>query len=201
MSRSGKRTGHRERKSSGRNPGRLLFLSGTALVLAAVFLLGKGWYEEARTAGYCEQILEELLPLIPERTQGMQPEVPEGQEMVEVGGVSCVGILEIPQFGERWPVAGAYEEETRLPVVRVSTEESDREGETLIIEDAWSGEQFGEISPEDIGEQICFTDVQGREFTWVITAVVDGKAAGLKDGLLLRTREKLTGKIKTVVCE
>ena len=151
----------RKNGKSGRNSGRIFFIFGTALIAAAALLLGSYLYQGYHTEKYCEIILEELLPLIPDRTPGTVPDtLGESQAVLEVEGISCVGVLEIPFLGESWPVAGAYEDGTDLP--RLSSSEDNG---TIIINDAEGG----------------LEELQAA-------------------GLILLTRDRLTGEQKAVLC-
>lgn len=187
----------RKNGKSGRNSGRIFFISGTALIAAAALLLGSYLYQGYHTEKYCEIILEELLPLIPDRTPGTVPDtLGESQAVLEVEGVSCVGILDIPFLGKSWPVAGAYEDGTDLP--RLGGGE---DGGAIVINDAERGRQFAGLTPEDIGEKVRFTDIYGSVYTWQIAGIVSGEGEELQDaGLILLTRDRLTGERRAVIC-
>ena len=179
----------RKNGKSGRNSGRIFFISGTVLLTAAALLLGGYLFRGYHTEKYCGKILEELLPLIPDRTPGTVPDtLGESQAVLEVEGISCVGVLEIPFLGESWPVAGAYEDGTDLP--RLGSSE-DNEG----------GLQFNGLTQENIGEKVRFTDIYGRVYTWQIAGIVSGEGEELQGaGLVLLTRDRLTGEQKAVLC-
>lgn len=187
----------RKNGKSGRNSGRIFFISGTVLITAAALLLGGYLFRGYHTEKYCGKILEELLPLIPDRTPGTVPDtLGESQAVLEVEGISCVGALEIPFLGKSWPVAGAYEDGTDLP--RLGSSEDNG---TIIINDAEGGLQFNGLTQENIGEKVRFTDIYGRVYTWQIAGIVNGAEEELQGaGLVLLTRDRLTGEQRAVLC-
>lgn len=184
-------------RKSGRNSGRIFFVSGAVLIIAAAVLLGSYLFQGHRAEQSCSTVLRELLPLIPERTQGTVPDtLGKNQAVLEVEGISCVGILEIPSLGESWPIAGSYEDSTDLPRLESSEEEG-----TAVINDAERGSLFSGITSEDIGEEVRFTDVYGRVCTWRITEIADRKGKELPNaGLILLTEDRMTGKERAVLC-
>lgn len=186
----------RKNGKSGRNSGRIFFISGTVLIAAAALLLGSYLYQGYYTGKYCGKILEELLPLIPERTLGTVPDtLGESQAVLEVEGISCVGVLEIPFLGKSWPVAGAYEDGADLPRLGSSEDEG-----AVIINDAESGLQFAGLTPENIGEKVRFTDIYGRVYSWQIAGIASGEEELQGAGLVLVTRDRLTGERRAVLC-
>lgn len=187
----------RKNGKSGRNSGRIFFIFGTALIAAAALLLGSYLYQGYHTEKYCEIILEELLPLIPDRTLGTVPDtLGESQAVLEVEGISCVGVLEIPFLGESWPVAGAYEDGADLPRLGSSGDAG-----AIVINDAERGMQFTGLTPDNIGEKVRFTDIYGRVYTWQIAGIVSGEGGELQGtGLCLLTRDRLTGERRAVLC-
>lgn len=187
----------RKNGKSGRNSGRIFFIFGTALIAAAALLLGSYLYQGYHTEKYCEIILEELLPLIPDRTPGTVPDtLGESQAVLEVEGISCVGVLEIPFLGESWPVAGAYEDGADLPRLGCSGDAG-----AIVINDAERGMQFTGLTPDNIGEKVRFTDIYGRVYTWQIAGIVSGEGGELQGtGLCLLTRDRLTGERRAVLC-
>lgn len=187
----------RKNGKSGRNSGRIFFIFGTALIAAAALLLGSYLYQGYHTEKYCEIILEELLPLIPDRTPGTVPDtLGESQAVLEVEGISCVGVLEIPFLGESWPVAGAYEDGADLPRLGSSGDAG-----AIVINDAERGMQVTGLTPDNIGEKVRFTDIYGRVYTWQIAGIVSGEGGELQGtGLCLLTRDRLTGERRAVLC-
>lgn len=193
---------HRQKKDgTGRTFGRFLFVFGIILIAAAAVLLAGWLYQGYQAEAYCEKVLKSLIPLIPDGTGGGQTKPEEEWEVVEVEGVSCAGVLEIPSRGESWPVAGAYEKDGRLPGFQAPEKESDEE-EGFIIEDSRTGILSAAISPEDVGQQICFTDVEGRQYIWEITAFSEGENQAGKEGdLTLQIKSRFTGRTWNVLCE
>lgn len=187
----------RKNGRSGRNSGRIFFISGTILIAAAALLLGVYLFRGYHTEKYSGKILEELLPLIPALTPGTAPDtLGESQAVLEVEGISCVGVLEIPSLGKSWPVAGSYEEGADLPRLGSSEDEG-----IIIINDAESGLQFNGLTPENAGEKVRFTDIYGRVYTWKIAGIVSGEEEELQSaGLVLLTRDRLTGEQRAVLC-
>ena len=100
----------RKNRRSDRNSGRIFLLSGAALIIAAALMFGGYLYDGYHTRAYGERILTELLPLIPDRVPGTVPDTirEDEQAVLEVEGVPCAGVLDIPALGKSWPVAGSY---------------------------------------------------------------------------------------------
>ena len=149
----------RKNRRSDRNSGRIFLLSGAALIIAAALMFGGYLYDGYHTRAYGERILTELLPLIPDRVPGTVPDTirEDEQAVLEVEGVPCAGVLDIPALGKSWPVAGSYYDGSDL--VRLAG--GSGENGTVVINDADQGMQFAALTAEDEGEKVRFTDIYG----------------------------------------
>lgn len=189
----------RKNRRSDRNSGRIFLLSGAALIIAAALMFGGYLYDGYHTRAYGERILTELLPLIPDRVPGIVPDTirEDDQAVLEVEGVPCAGVLDIPALGKSWPVAGSYYDGSDL--VRLAG--GSGENGTVVINDADQGMQFAALTAEDEGEKVRFTDIYGRVYTWRITGIVNGEETDMQDsGLVLITRDRMTGERRAVLC-
>ena len=195
-------TDHRSGEQGGfcRICGRILLLSGAVLVFAACIFFIFRWKEEVRAEQYCDEILADLEPLIPERTAA-SGSILEGEEqpaVLEADGVSCTGILEIMAAGVRLPVAGGYEDMTYIPGY---VENEENEDPQFVISDSKAAPRFSDIGIEYEGSRVTYTDIRGRVREYKITAVVTGYWSGDGGGdLVLITEGQMSGQRVEIHC-
>lgn len=187
-------------KDSGRTIVRLLLYAGIGLIVLAVVLFGNNFYQQYLTEEQCRDILKELTLIMPEQAadvSGVWQETGEDPAVLEVCGVSCIGMLEAPFLDQAWPVASRFEQKVHIPCVAGR----EKVTEAIIIEDTKSGNCFDCFTPGDEGKTVRFTDVWGYMYTYVITDVLKGSnnvAAGAD--LIISTRDQFTGETVNICC-
>ncbi len=112
----------------------------------------------------------------------------EGLRMLEIQGISCVGMLEIPVRHLAWAVAdiSSDTDDCYLPAV-VS---GDPESGSLLIRGFNSQAQFGQLEDISLGNEVTFTDVNGVQYAYEVVGTarislaqvektLDGEMTGL----------------------
>lgn len=154
----------------------LLLVLGLCLVLAGVLSLAGLQLRLRAGAQESQKILEKLDAILPERTVGV-PEafLTPAMPVLEIDGVDCVAILDVPGFGVTLPVTAQWDtwKLTRSPARFYG---SIYDG-SLIIGGFDDPRQFGFCGQIQHGATITLTDTTGQEFTYQVARVDRAKSA------------------------
>lgn len=177
--------------------GKYFIISGAVLLLAALSLILYNVYEDRKSGEYAETVLAELKIDISEAaaaTENIEEEttepvedvfskyeekptepVDEAPETIEIDGESYIGILQIPALGIELPVMAewSYPNLKKSPCRYVGNPNS----KNLIIAAHNYSSHFGRISELRSGDEILFTDVNGKVFRYSVamTENIGGK--------------------------
>ncbi len=141
---------------------------GVLLIAGAVVLaVAQADFTDKQTAA---DVVSAMDAIIPARRKAV-PESHYGENMPssEIRGEDFVGLLEIDAYGIRLPVASdwQYADKERFPAL-YSGSVYDR---NAIIGGSNGKEQFSFIDEIDIGTEIRFIDLYGREFQYEVSMV------------------------------
>ena len=169
-----------------RKQGTVLIWIGVALILASLCLTGYNIYDANRAKESSEQILEQLIPMVPtqppvEQTPAVteppvhpdEVEIPDyllnpkmDMPEQEVDGKDYIGILEIPSLELKLPVIGDWSmDNVRLAPCRY---EGTAYLKNLIIAAHNYNGHFGRVKELQVGEQVRFTDMDGNLFLYQV---------------------------------
>ncbi len=177
--------------------GKYFIISGAVLLLAALSLILYNVHEDRKSGEYAETVLAELKIDISEAaaaTENIEEEMTEPvedvfskyeeeptepldevPETIEIDGESYIGILQIPSLGIELPVMAewSYPNLKKSPCRYVGNPNS----KNLIIAAHNYSSHFGRISELRSGDEILFTDVNGKVFRYSVamTENIGGK--------------------------
>ncbi len=177
--------------------GKYFIISGAVLLLAALSLILYNVHEDRKSGEYAETVLAELKIDISEAaaaTENIEEEITEPvedvfskyeeeptepldevPETIEIDGESYIGILQIPSLGIELPVMAewSYPNLKKSPCRYVGNPNS----KNLIIAAHNYSSHFGRISELRSGDEILFTDVNGKVFRYSVamTENIGGK--------------------------
>ena len=161
------------------------FALGTALLLAALFLVLHNISEDKKSGRQAERILAELKDEIPEFSSEPEDvlmteekydlfaeyEKPAAEEMktIEIDGALYIGYITIPELGTELPVMNSWSyEDLKKSPCRYSGNISDND---LVIAAHNYRSHFGRINELDNGDEIVFTDVTGKTYHFTVINV------------------------------
>lgn len=173
--------------------GIFLITAGSLLLAAALFLVGYNMVDEYRageTASHVLTILKEEMPSAeilenPELDQAEPPDYILNPDMempvIEVEGNSYIGVLEIPSFGLSLPTMSEWSY-PRLKLSPCRYSGSAYTGNFTIAGHNYST-HFGPLKNLKSGDQIRFTDVNGRSFLYEVQTVETLEPTAIEDML------------------
>lgn len=176
-----------------RRGGTILIAAGLLLIAAALFLVGKNLFDEHKageTASHVLTILKEEMPSAeilenPELDQAEPPDYILNPDMempvIEVEGNSYIGVLEIPSFGLSLPTMSEWSY-PRLKLSPCRYSGSAYTGNFTIAGHNYST-HFGPLKNLKSGDQIRFTDVNGRSFLYEVQTVETLEPTAIEDML------------------
>lgn len=149
---------------------------------------------------YDNQIVDETLLEVPDYVLNPDMDMPE----VDVDGLSCIGILEIPSLDLRLPILGDWSDELlKKAPCRYS---GSAYTNNMVIAGHNSRAQFNKLNKLKEGDLIVFTDVVGNVFEYYVSAIevldgddVDGMLNGWPLTLFMCTYDNLSR--YTIRCE
>lgn len=119
---------------------------------------------------YDNQIVDESLLEVPDYVLNPDMDMPE----VDVDGLSCIGILEVPSLDLRLPILGDWSDELlkKAPCRYSGSVYTNN----MVIAGHNSRAQFNKLNKLKEGDLIVFTDVVGNVFEYYVSAieVLDG---------------------------
>ena len=162
---------------------------GVCLILAALLILLGSQIQARSAAQDARAIYDRVDALLPPRSPGIpglfaDPAMP----VLELDGTDLCGILEIPAYGARLPIANTWRSgDTRKYPCRFLGSVYDN---TLVI---GGSDQIGQLDFCDrmeIGDRISITDMMGMEFSFTLTRV--GRSSSADIGWLTAPDADLT---------
>lgn len=136
----------------------LIFFGGLSIIIAGVILV-QNYIEEQNAQNFSSQIIEQMLVELPniENNQEIQDQPLE----IIIDDEIYIGILEIPSLEITLPIQKdwSYEKLKKTPCVYTG----DFKNDNLIIMGHNYAVHFGKLSTLNIGDQIIFKDIYGRE--------------------------------------
>ncbi|MBQ8598663.1 MAG: sortase [Oscillospiraceae bacterium] len=166
--------------------GNLLTLSGVILIIGAILLVGYNLWDQKRAEMTAETALISVQSAIDNKTvteisAEELPEndeeaetVPEGQSVeaaapvIFLDGLEYVGILNVPDLNLELPILN-YSSVDNLKIAPCRYDGS-AEGGDLILSAHNYRRHFGRISQLSIGAEVVFTDMEGKQYTYEVTA-------------------------------
>lgn len=149
---------------------------------------------------YDNQIVDESLLEVPDYVLNPDMDMPE----VDVDGLSCIGILEVPSLDLRLPILSGWSDELlKKAPCRYS---GSAYTNNMVIAGHNSRAQFNKLNKLKEGDLIVFTDVVGNVFEYYVSAIevldgddVDGMLNGWPLTLFMCTYDNLSR--YTIRCE
>lgn len=150
--------------------GKLLMIIGTVLVLAALSLFLWNRYDERRAGDAAQEILLQLEEAVGQSAEGILPDPYDG-EMTEavIDGYAYIGYLSIPSLGLELPVMSEWDYD-RLKIAPCRYTGSTETNDLVIAAHNYS-RHFGKIKTLQIGDNISFSDMDGRVSSYVVEEV------------------------------
>ncbi|MBR3283136.1 MAG: sortase [Ruminococcus sp.] len=174
------------------------FVLGTALLLAALFLVLHNVIEDKKSGRQAAHVLAELkneIPeFIPETTAPVkeaevydlfaefeeqeEPEVPE-METIEIEGSPYIGYITIPDIDIELPVMSSWS----YPDLKISPcrYRGSIYTDDLIIAAHNYRSHFGRINELDVGDEIYFTDVTGKQHGFSVVNIENLSGTDVED--------------------
>ena len=153
----------KQNKSTGQ---RICLLLGIGLLLLAGFLMIFWQWEIRSSAQKAETCVQAIRNGIAE-PQSAVPEARRDNTMpvLSVDGTDFVGILEMPRYGSSLPVCAEWGRITRYP----SRFHGSIYDGTLQIGATTQTGQYDFYREISVGDTVCFTDMEGNRYTFVVT--------------------------------
>ena len=171
----------------------LLVLAGALMLVAALLLAGRNFYQEyeaGKSSSYLVEVLEDRMSsqtegheAAEETLTGMTPDYVINPEMemptAKIEGNEYIGLLQIPALGLELPVNSEWSyPKLELSPCRYSG--SAYTGGFTIAGHNYST-HFGPLENLVPGNEIAFTDVKGRAFSYTVQAVETVEATAVED--------------------
>ena len=169
------------------------YVLGTALLLAALFLVLHNLHEDRQSGEQAENVLSQLVEEIPEETQEPTVLVSESydlyaeyeqptepvMETAVVDGQSYIGYLSIPDLEIKLPVMAdwSYPNLKTAPCRYTGNLYTD----DLIIAAHNYASHFGKIGTLPIGAELIFTDVKGQKHEYAVCEIVQLPGTAVED--------------------
>ncbi|MBO6116396.1 MAG: sortase [Ruminococcus sp.] len=165
------------------------FISGTALLIAALFLVMYNVHEDRRGGEQAESALTELRENIPETTEILTAEnydlyaeyettVPE-MEVTEIDGHSYIGYISIPALDIELPVMAewSYPGLNIAPCRYTGSIYTD----DLVIAAHNYSSHFGKINHLREDDEMVFTDVKGKKHRYKVCSIEQLPGTAVED--------------------
>ena len=173
--------------------GSVLIAAGVLLMAAALFLVIYNLREEYAAGEEADHVLAALRKDLPDDESVLsgqpaqnEPEFPDtvadsDMEMPtwEIDGNDYIGVLEIPSLGLSLPIMSEWSY-SKLKIAPCRYNGSAYAGNLTIAGHNYST-HFGPIRNLSLGEQILFTDMDGRSFVYEVQAVETLEPAAIED--------------------
>ena len=153
-----------------RRKGGLLLLAGAVYLLAALGLTGWNLYEQARAGetaqAAAEQLVEKLVETPEEPEEPEEPDPNRPMPVVEVDGLTYIGLLEIPALERTLPVLSEWSE-ANAKTAPCRYQGSLYQGDLIIAGHNYRS-HFGPLQRLAPGDFVYFTDGEGEKYTFVV---------------------------------
>lgn len=157
-----------------RKIGKLLMGTGMLLILAAFLLTAYNIWEAKKAdeasgqiLGHLEDVIDRQNDLEDEQKNPLYQLYPDMEmPVVEIDGISYIGILEIPSLNLKLPVAAEWS----YPNLRSSPcrYKGSVYQDNMIIAGHNYNRHFGRLKDLNPGDGVCFTDVDGNRFGYEV---------------------------------
>lgn len=171
---------------------------GLLLLAAALFLTGYNLFDEYRAGKAAESVLEALREQIPDPSseagslsESLVQDPAEAPDYVvnpdmempelEIDRDYYIGILELPSLGKTFPVMSEWSY-VNLKIAPCRYSGSAYSGNFTIAGHNYST-HFGPIGKLSAGDQVIFTDTEGRRFVYEVRAVETLEPTAVEDML------------------
>ena len=158
------------------SPGVICVLLGVVLLLAALGLYGYNRWEDAQAGAEAQTVVQDLQEKVVEQTQSaasapaidtssLDPELP----VVELDGYEYVGTVSIPAIGIDLPVMCEWS----YPKLKISPcrQFGSSRTDDLVIAAHNYESHFGKIGTLALGDEVRFTDMDGIENHYTVSAL------------------------------
>ena len=158
------------------SPGVICVLLGVVLLLAALGLYGYNRWEDAQAGAEAQTVVQDLQEKVVEQTQSaasapaidtssLDPELP----VVELDGYEYVGTVSIPAIGIDLPVMSEWS----YPKLKISPcrQFGSSRTDDLVIAAHNYESHFGKIGTLALGDEVRFTDMDGIENHYTVSAI------------------------------
>ncbi len=166
--------------------GLVLVCIGVAAVAAAFILFLYAGAAAGNSREKSRQVLETLREVIP---GGEEQTGPDGEHfsVLEAGGFSCIGYVEVPESKLAWPVEDAKGSGGVIPFLA-----DDTDGKLLI---RGPRALFESLSDVKVGSRVILTDVYGvsRSYEVISSGLVDDADKIERTDLILCTKDSFSG--------
>ena len=143
--------------------GRILIIAGLLCIIAAVSLVMHNIKENKEAGEASEKALQSVVAQIPSKVLEDRGDEPA----VDVEGRTFIGIVRIPSLGLILPVQSEWSKENaRVSVCRYKGSVSTND---LIIAGHNYKEHFGTLKNLSTGDEVIFTDMNGRDYYYLVT--------------------------------
>ena len=142
---------------------RVLVLSGVLLLASACAMMIFWQWNTRKQSQDCVQTLRALLP--EPRNAALEERRDNRMPVLSLDGADFIGIVEIPRYGSSLPVCADWGNPIRNPHCLGG---SLYDG-TLQIGGASNAGQFDFFRELSVGDQICFTDMEGNRYTLAVS--------------------------------
>ena len=158
------------------NPGKLLMCFGSLLVLAALLLTAYNLVQDRRAGDAAASLTAQLDAQMPAVTmaanQTAGEDVPDRIETdamnsLSVAGLDCIGVLDIPALELHLPVLKDYST-TALQTAPCCYAGSLQMNDLVLAGHNYRT-HFGHLSNLETGDTVTITDVQGTQYTYLVT--------------------------------
>ena len=161
-----------------RRKGGLLLLAGAVCLLAALGLTGWNLYEQARAGetaqAAAEQLVEKLVETPEEPEEPEEPDPNRPMPVVEVDGLTYIGLLEIPALERTLPVLSEWSE-ANAKTAPCRYQGSLYQGDLIIAGHNYRS-HFAHLNQLAAGAEVRFRDLDGNVWTYTVagTEIIDG---------------------------
>lgn len=142
--------------------------AGAVLILCAAALLVFNRWQDQKAGENAEKILAEMKEQMPDESPEINP-LSDDMDFILIDGEEYIGILDIPAIGIELPVHGEWSlENARTAPCRYTGSVYD---DSLIIAGHNYSSHFGNLRNLSAGDEVYFTDVNGRRYTYKVTGL------------------------------
>lgn len=146
---------------------------GIILIVLAVSLCFYNVYDSIRANISSKSIMNDYMAHVSLDSQGFVPDYILNPDMdmpeVELDGLSCIGVLEIPSLDIQLPVTSTFSYALMKQAPCCYYGSIYKNNMVIAAHDSWF--HFGRIHTLKSGDSVTFTDASGNEFDYCVDAV------------------------------